>query len=140
MVISSPSAFTSSSASSLSGEETDLQSRLREAEAFIQANSPQNEPGSLAEAPSFPINLGSGDMTLPAIRAPSTGNAIALNMLPVATSGKSVDQLVGLGDVNPTFGGMSASDFTNRVASGEITEGNGLMDIGAMIKMIIRET
>ena len=79
-------------------------------------------------------------MAFPAIRAPSTGNAIALDMLPVATSGKSVDQLVGLGDVNLTFDGMSASDFTNRVASGEITEGDGLMDIGAMIKMIIRET
>ena len=128
MVIFSSSDFTSSSASSLSGEQTDLQSCLREAEAFIQENFPRNAPGSLAEAPPFSINLGSGGMALPAMRAPSTGNAITLDMLPAANSGKSVDQLVGLGDGKPTFGGMSASDFTDRVASGEITEGDRLMD------------
>ena len=128
MVLSSPSALTSSSTSSLSGEQIDLQTRLREAEAFIQANSPRSAPVTLAEAPSFPIDLGTGGMVLPSMRAPSTGNTIALDMLPADNSGKSVDQLVGLGDVNPTFGDMSVSDFTNRVARGDITEGDGLMD------------
>ena len=87
-----------------------MQLRLREVEAFIQANSPRSAPGSLADVPSFPINLGTGGMVLPSVREPSTGNNIALNVLPAANSGKSVDQLVGLGDVNPTFGILSASD------------------------------
>ena len=67
-------------------------------------------------------------MVLPSVREPSTGNNIALNVLPAANSGKSVDQLVGLGDVNPTFGILSASDFASRVADGGITEDDGLLD------------
>ena len=41
-----------------------------------------------------------------------------------------MDESVGLEDDNPTFGGLSASDFTSRVAGGEITAGDGLMDYG----------
>ena len=85
-------------------------------------------PGSLAEAPSFPINLGTDGMALPVMRASSTRNYIALDMLLAANSGKSVDKLVGLGDVNPTFVVLSASDFASRVANGEITEYDGLLD------------
>ena len=84
---SSPLYFTSSSASSLLCEKIDQQSRLRETEAFIQANSPWSVPGSLAEAPSFPNNLGTCGMVLPSMRAPSTGNNIALNMFPATKIG-----------------------------------------------------
>ena len=122
MVISSPSAFTSSWASSLSGQQSDLQSHLREAEVFIQANSPRSAPGSLVEDPSFSIILGTSGMAPPVMSAPSTVNGIALNMIPATNSGKSVDKLVGLGEANPTFGGLSASDFARRVTGGEITK------------------
>ena len=91
---SSPSEFTSSSASSLFCEKIDLQSRLSETEAFIQVKSPWNVSGSLAEASSFPINLGTGGMVLPSMRASSTGNNIALDILPATNSGKAVYQLV----------------------------------------------
>ena len=67
-------------------------------------------------------------MVLPSVREPSTGSNITLNVLPAANSGKSVDQLVGLEDVNPTFGILSASDFASRVADGGITEDDGLLD------------
>lgn len=87
-------------------------------------------PGSLVEAPQFSINLRSGGMTLPTMRAPFMEDDIVLNMLPVANSGKLVDELVGLGNDNPTFGCLSASDFASRAAGWEIIEGDGLMDVG----------
>ena len=62
------------------------------------------------------------------MRAPSTGNNIKLNMSPAANSGKSVDQLVGLGDVNTTSGILSTSDYTSHVTDGDITEDVGLLD------------
>ena len=67
-------------------------------------------------------------MVLPATRATSTGNVIAFDTLPVANSGKSVDEMIGLGDTNPTFGGLTASDFTSYVVEGEITEGDQLLE------------
>ena len=36
--------------------------------------------------------------------------------------------MVVLRDDNPTFGGMTASDFASRVAGGETTEGDGFLD------------
>ena len=49
-------------------------------------------------------------------------------MLPAANSGKSVDKMVGFGDKHLTFGGLAVSDFASRVVSGEITEGDGVLD------------
>lgn len=67
-------------------------------------------------------------MALPTMRVPSTGNTIALDILPAANSGKSMDEWLNNGDANPTFRGLSASDFTSRVAGWQITEGDGSMD------------
>ena len=39
-----------------------------------------------------------------------------------------MDEIVGLGDVSPTFGGLTASDFASRVAGSESTEGDGLLE------------
>ena len=67
-------------------------------------------------------------MVLPTMRGPYTGNTIALDMLLADNSGKSVDQLVGLGDVNTTSGILSTSDYTSHVTDGDITEDVGLLD------------
>ena len=121
MVVTSHSAFTSSSASSLSTEQADLQSRLREAEAFIHANSPGNAPEALSKAPSFPLNLGGSGMVLPNMRVASTCATVGFDVRVVANSGKSVDKRDGLMNFNPTFGGLTASDFASCVAGGKIT-------------------
>ena len=67
-------------------------------------------------------------MVLPTMRATSTGNDIVCDILPAANSGKSVDKIGGLGDVNSVFGSLTAFAFASRVAGGEITEGDGLLD------------
>ena len=128
MVISSPSTFTTSSTSSISGKQSDLHTCLRETEAFIQANSLRSAPGSLLEASPFLVTLGGGGMDLPAMRATSKGKTIAFDRIPAANFGKSVDETIGLGDANFTFGGLTASNFTSRVAGGEIMEGNELLE------------
>ena len=128
MVISSPSAFTSSSTGFISGEQSNLHACLRETEAFIQSYSPRSAPGSIAEVSPFPVNLGGGDTALPATRATSAGKHITFDTLPVDNSGKPVDKMVGLWNTNPTFGGLTISDFASCVAGGEITEGDGLLE------------
>ena len=128
MVVTSHSAFTSSSASSLSTEQADLQSRLREAEAFIQANSPGDAPEALSKAPSFPLNLGGSGMVLNTTRVASTGVMVGFDVRTMANSGKLVDKRDGLMNFNPIFGGLTASDFASCVAGGEITEGDGLLE------------
>ena len=96
---------------------------MREAEAFIRVNSPGTAPGSLVETPSFPLNLGvGGGMVLPIMRTSSMGATVGIGMLVAANSGKSVDERNELGNLNPTFGGLIASNFDSRIASGEITE------------------
>ena len=57
-------------------------------------------------------------MALPTTRATSMGNTIIFRMLPAANSGKSVDKMVGLGDGNRTFGGLTASTFASRIDGG----------------------
>ena len=57
-------------------------------------------------------------MALPTMRATSMGTTITFHMLPAANSGKSVDEMVGLGDGNPTFGDLTASTFASRIDGG----------------------
>ena len=65
------------------------------------------------------------------MRALSKGNDIVLDMLPVTNSDKSMYESVGLGDANHTLGGLTASDVASRIADGESTEGDGLMNYSA---------
>lgn len=57
------------------------------------------------------------------MRATSTGKCIAFTCFRRENSGKSADEIVGLGDANPTFGSLAS-----HVASGEITEGDELLE------------
>ena len=65
------------------------------------------------------------------MRALSKGNDIVLDMLPVTNSDKSMYESVWLGDANYTLGGLTASDVASRIADGESTEGDGLMNYSA---------
>lgn len=89
------------------------------------------------EAPPFPVNLGSGNKALPAMRATSTGNNVTFHMLPAANSCKSVDEMVGLGDGNRTFRCLTVSTFTSRIDGVEIMEGDGLLFTMNTIRVLI---
>ena len=113
IVVTSPSVFISSSASSPFTEQGDLQSRVREAEAFIQANLPGNALKPLSKTQLFPFNLGGGGMVLPVMRTASTIATVGVDVRSAANPGKSVDEQDGFGD-------LIASNFSSRVAGGEI--------------------
>ena len=61
-------------------------------------------------------------MVLPTMSAASPGATVGFDMRRSANSGKSVDEQDGFMDLNPTFGGLTASDFVSRVAGSDIME------------------
>ena len=72
------------------------------------------------------------------MRATSTGKCVAFTCFRRENSGKSADEIVGLGDANPTFGDLATYDFASHVASGEITEGDELLEYNIyMIRALI---
>ena len=67
-------------------------------------------------------------MALPVMRSPFTGKHIVFDVLSATNSGNSVDEMVELGDKNPSFGDLTASDFASRVVCDEITKGDRLLN------------
>ena len=123
MKSSPPSAPASSSDGFSCRESSDLQLRLRAAEAFIQANSPsESTPDSSRVAPLLPVDLGKSDMVLPAMRTSSTEHFMDNDTITAANSVKSfVDQLDTLGGVNNTVPVLDTTVFTSRADASDFT-------------------